>query len=132
MSQQPPSPYGGPPGDYPPGNYPLQGPGQPPGGMSNKAKFWIGVALAIPGMVVAGVISGAGTAVVDGLGGDPGLGAVVSGLIGLLLLAGFIAMIVFPRTRWIALGMLAGAAILFILAAGACVVLIVALNNSYG
>jgi len=132
MSQQPPSPYGGPPGDYPPGNYPQQGPGQPPEGMSNKAKFWIGVALAIPGLVVSGVISGAGTAVVDGLGGDPGLGAVISGIIGLLLLAVFIAMIVFSRTRWIALGMLAGAAILFILAAGACVVLIVALSNSYG
>ena len=148
MSQQPPpSPYGGPPVDGPndgPGNgppngppgsypppYPYQDPGRPPQGMSNKAKFWIGAALALPAMVVAGIITGAGSAVADGLGADPQVGAVVSSILGLLLLVGFIAAIVVDRTRWFALGMLAGAAVLFILAAGACVVLLVAFVSSY-
>ncbi len=40
-------------------------------------------------------------------------------------------MIVVERTRWLALEMLAGAAILLILLAGACVVLLVILSNSY-
>jgi hypothetical protein len=141
MSQQPPPPpYGGPPVDGPqdgpgngpgsgpgsgPGNgppggyltpYPYQGPGRPPQGMSNKAKFWIGAALSLPAMVVAGIITGAGSAVADGLGADPQVGAIVSTVLGLLLLVGFIAAIV---------------AILFILAAGACVVLLVAFMSSY-
>lgn len=113
--------------------YPPQGvsPGQPRGTMSNKAKFWIGVALALPTLVVAGLVAGAGSALADGLGADPQTGGIVSGLIGLLLLAGFIASIVLPRTRWFALGVLAGVAVLFILAAGACVVLLVAFTRSY-
>ncbi|MCW2761240.1 MAG: hypothetical protein JWR85_1441 [Marmoricola sp.] len=56
--------------------------------------------------------------------------ALAAGVLALLMLAGFVFMVVAERTRWIALGILAGVAILFILAAGACVVLIVALNNS--
>ena len=98
--------------------------------MSNKAKFWIGVLLAIPAIVLGSVISGAGSAVVDAVNGDPAVGAAVSGVLGLLILAAFIAAIVIPRTRWFALGILAGTAVLFILAAGACVALIVAYSNS--
>ena len=41
-------------------------------------------------------------------------------------------MIVLERTRWIALGMLAGTAIVLILVAGACVALLVAYSNTYG
>ena len=41
------------------------------------------------------------------------------------------AAIVFARTRWFAIGVIAGLAVILILAAGACVVLIVALTNSY-
>lgn len=125
MSEQPPrSPYG-----------PAYGgaPGEPPpSGLSNKAKFWIGVAVALPAMAVAGIISGAGSAVVDALGGDPAVGAAVSGAIALALLAGFVTMIVLARTRWIALGILAGSAIVLILAAGVCVALLVAYSNNYG
>lgn len=125
MSQQPPqSPYG-----------PAYGgpPGEPPRkGTSNKAKFWIGVVVALPAIVVASIISGAGAAVVDAVGGDPAVGAAVSGAIALVLLAGFVTLVVLERTRWIALGILAGTAIVVILAAGACVALLVAYSNSYG
>ena len=99
--------------------------------MSNKAKFWIGVVVALPAIIVAGVISGAGSAVVDGVGGDSSVGALVSGVIALVLLVGYVMMIVFERTRWVALGMLAGTAILMVVAAGACVALLVAYSNSY-
>ena len=131
MSQQPPpppyggppqSPYGGPPGPYPPP--------EPAPGMSHKAKFWIGVLLTIPAIIVSSVITGAGTAAVDAVNGDPAIGAAVSSLLGLLILAAYIAMIVIPKTRWFALGILAGTAVLFVLAAGACVALIVAYSNS--
>ena len=131
MSQQPPpppyggppqSPYGGPPGPYQPP--------EPAPGMSNKAKFWIGVLLTIPAIIVGSVITGAGTALVDAVNGDPAIGAAVSSLLGLLILAAYIAMIVIPKTRWFALGILAGTAVLLILAAGACVALIVAYSNS--
>jgi hypothetical protein len=124
MSQQPPPPpYGGPPMSYPPG-------GREPGsGRSNKATFWIGVALAIPALIVSGIVTSAGAALVDSVGGDPALGATLSTVLGLLVLAGFIAMVVHSRTRWLALGIMAGTAVLFILFAGACVALIVAYSN---
>lgn len=136
MSQQPPPPpYGGPPGNHPgnhpPGPYP-QGPqGQPPSGMSNKAKFWIGAVLALPALFLAAVVTGGGSALADGLGADPTVGAVVSSVLGLLLFAGYVVLVVIERTRWFALGMLAGAAILLILLAGACIVLIAAFTSSY-
>lgn len=142
MSQQPPPPpYGGPPGSYPPGNFPPgnyppgpypQGPQEPPpGGMSNKAKFWIGVLLSLPALFVAGVVTGGGSWVADGLGADPQVGAIISSVLGLLLFVGFVFMVVIEKTRWFAIGMVAGGAILLILLAGACVVLLVALTSSY-
>ena len=131
MSQQPPpppyggppqSPYGGPPGPYQPP--------EPTPGMSNKAKFWIGVLLTIPAIILGSVITGVGSAAVNAVNGDPAIGAAVSSVLGLLIFAAYIAAIVIPRTRWFALGILAGTAVLFILAAGACVALIVAYSNS--
>lgn len=140
MSQQPPQPpYGGPPAGYggPPGGPPAYPPGpypQPQGprpGMSNKAKFWIGVALSIPAVILGAVVSGGGSAVVSALGGDPQAGAILSSVLGLLMFAGLIAAIVFERTRWFALGIIAGVAVLLILLAGACIVLLVALSQSF-
>lgn len=126
MSQQPPPPpYGDPPGPpygAAPGPYPQD---QPRSGISNKAKFWIGVALTIPAIIVSGLITGAAAAIVEALNGDPAVEATVSSVVALLVLVGYVAMIVLPRTRWIALGILAGTAVLFILAAGACVALLV-------
>ena len=117
----------------PPGSPYDPPPGQPPSsGMSNKAKFWIGVAArparahrrrshpAVPGRrwwTASGVTRR--------------WGPFVSGVIALALLVGFVLMIVFERTRFLALGLLAGTAILFVLAAGACVALLVAYSNSY-
>ena len=62
----PPSPpYGGPPGPYPPGQSGAAG------GMSNKAKFWLGVVLTLPAMFVGGVITVSRSAAVDGVNGEP-------------------------------------------------------------
>lgn len=127
---QPPPPYGGPPHGGPPGPYPPP-PGQS-GGMSNKAKFWVGVVLALPTIVLAGLISGATSAVADGISGDSALAGVVAVVVGLAELGALIGAIVWGRTRWFAVGVIAGGAVLLILAAGACVVLLVALSNSYG
>jgi hypothetical protein len=99
--------------------------------MSNKAAFWIGAALALPAIILASLIVGAGAAVGEGLAGDPAVGGVISGILGLGLLAGLVAAIAVEKTRWFALGVVAGTAILLIVAAGACVVLLVALTQSY-
>jgi hypothetical protein len=108
--------------------YPQQ---PPPSGMSNTAKFWIGVLLAIPavviGSVLVGIVSGIGSAV-DSSGTAAGL---LGGLVGLLELAAVVVALVLPKTRWFAIGAIAGIAVLTVLAAGACVVLIVAFTNSY-
>ena len=120
-----PAPYGGPPGPYPP---PLPG---KPSGMSNKAKFWIGVALTLPVLVVAGVISGVASAVVDGISGSTSAASAVAFVVGLGQLAVVVAAVVYARTRWFAIGVIAGVAVLFVLAAGACVVLIIGLTSSY-
>ena len=52
-------------------------------------------------------------------------------VVGLGELAALVAAIVFAPTRWFAIGVIAGVAVLFILAAGACVVLIIGLSSSY-
>ncbi len=127
MSQQPPPPYGGPPGPYPQGHS-----DQPRSGMSNKAKFWIGVALTIPALFLAGAVSAVPSAVLDGMNADPSVGGVVGLVLMLVMLGLFVTAIVLERTRWFALGILAGTAILFVLAAGACVALLVAYSNSSG
>ncbi len=133
MSQQPPPyggpptpPYGGPPGPYPPEQ---SGAG---GGMSNKAKFWIGVVITLPAMFLGGLLTSIPAAVLDSTNADPSIGGILSLLVGLGLFAGWIMMIVFEKTRWIALGMLAGTGIVLILLAGACVAFLVAYSNSYG
>jgi hypothetical protein len=129
---QPPPPYGGPPGPPyggPPGPYPP--PHGQPSGMSNKAKFWIGAVLALPVIVVAGLISGAVSAVADGITGSSSVTGFAAALVGLGELAAVIGAIVWERTRWFAIGVIAGGAVLLILAAGACIVLLVAFTNSY-
>ncbi len=99
--------------------------------MSNKAAFWIGAALALPAVFLASMIVGAGAAAGEGVTGDPTVGGVISGILALGLLGGLVTAIVMPKTRWFALGMVAGTSILLIVAAGACVVLLVALTQSY-
>lgn len=99
--------------------------------MSNKAKFWIGVVLALPVLVLAGIISGAASAAVDGITGDYNAAGAVAFVVGLGELAALVAAIVFAPTRWFAIGVIAGIAVLFVLAAGACVVILIGLSNSY-
>lgn len=123
MSEQPPpSPYG-PAYGAPPGVTP------PRDGMSNKAKFWIGVVLALPALVVSAVSVGLVSSI-SWPNGDSTLGGVLSMVLAAALLVGYVVLIVLPGSRWVALGMLAGSAILLILAAGACVALLAAYSSS--
>ena len=126
MSHQPP-PYGGPP-QHPYGGPPGE---PPPSGMSNKAKFWLGVVLALPASILGPVLVGVAVNLGQVVSADGPLSGILGGLVSLGLLAGFVVLVVIERTRWIGLGMLAGTAILFVVAAGACVVLIIGLSNAY-
>jgi len=97
-------------------------PAVPPSETSNTARFWVGVALSLPALVVVVVLySGVGAV----MGADSsGVSGVLPLLLTLLLVVGFVWAIVHDRTRFVALGILAGFAIVFVLLAGACVVLL--------
>ncbi len=99
--------------------------------MSNKAKFWVGAVLAVPAVIAGPLLVAAALNLGQVISADGPLGGVLSGIAALLLLAGLVTLMVVERTRWIGLGMLAGFGILAILAAGACVVLLVAITNAY-
>lgn len=151
MSQQPPdnlygqpptsNPYGQPParrpGGQPPGLPPGQPPVRPPGepwkpprrGRSNVFKFWMGVLLCLPVLFVAVALQAIPRAVGDALSLPPEVGQFSTLGLDLGLFAAFIAGLVVEKTRFIVLGVLAGIAVLFVIAAGACVLLIVGLSN---
>jgi hypothetical protein len=119
VSQQPPPPpYGLPPG------------GPPPRRSGNKGRFWLGVVLAIPAVILGPVLIGVAGALGDAVASGTSLGVILGGMTALALLAGVVILVALERTRWVGLGMLAGFAGLFILGAGACVALIVAYSNS--
>jgi hypothetical protein len=99
--------------------------------MSNTAKFWIGVLLALPVVIVGSIIIGVASGVGSALDDTGTASAILGGLASLLELAAVVVAIVLPKTRWFALGAIAGIAVLTVLAAGACVVLIVAFTHSY-
>jgi hypothetical protein len=92
--------------------------------MSNKAKFWLGVALALPALIVGPLIVGAAVNIGQVISADGPLSGILGGGASLALLIAFIGLIVVDRTRWIGLGMLAGIAVLFVVAAGACIALL--------
>jgi hypothetical protein len=119
---------GGPP---PPGWQPYPQHEPQPSGMSNTAKFWIGALLALPvailGSIVVGIVSGVGSAI-DDSGTASG---VLGSLAGFGELIALVVALVFAKTRWFAIGVIAGVAVLTVLAAGACVVLLVAFSNSF-
>jgi hypothetical protein len=98
--------------------------------MSNTAKFWIGVVLALPvivlGSILIGIASGIGAALDD----TGTASAILGGLASVLELAAVVVAVVLPKTRWFALGTIAGVAVLVVLAAGACVALLAAYSNS--
>jgi len=114
------NPYGG--TGQPPGNYPPPPPGgysQPPQ-RSDRWKIWLGIALAIPALILTGFLTGTAGFIDD----SGALSVVVAG-------AGVVVPIVllfFDATRKIALGLLIGYAVILILFAGVCVALLSSYN----
>jgi hypothetical protein len=106
----------------PPGNYPAGPPGysMPRAKPQDTWKIWLGIGLAIPVLIAASVLA-AGASAIDSSGA-------LSGLFGLAAFFGPFVLLVPGATRKIALGLLIGYAVLFILAAGACVALLAAYN----
>ena len=134
----PPNPYGRPPenpsgqnpyGQNPYGQPPRE-PWQPPRrGRSNVAKFWIGVALCLPVLFVTGALQAIPSAIASSLSLPPELGQFSTLGLDLALFGAFITGLVVEKTRFIVLGILAGIAVLFVVAAGACVLLLVGLAS---
>jgi uncharacterized membrane protein YhaH (DUF805 family) len=100
--------------------------------MSNTAKFWIGVLLALPVVVVGSIVVGIASGIGSALDDSGNASAILGGVASILDLAALVAALVVARTRWFALGVIAGVAVLAVLAAGACVVLLAAFSSSYG
>jgi branched-subunit amino acid transport protein len=119
MAQPPlPSRYGPPP--VPP----------PRRGLSNVAKFWIGVALCLPAMFVVGMLQTIPGLVMDALPLPPEVATVSHLGLNLAVLAAVVAGLVVEKTRFFVLGVLAGLAVLFVVAAGACILLLSGLGSS--
>jgi hypothetical protein len=97
--------------------------------MSNRAKFWIGVVLAGPAVVALAMVAGVGSSLVSSITNSGNVFAFTQLGFWLVSLGGWIALVVIERTRWLALGMLAGLAILAVVVAGACVALLAAYQN---
>ena len=138
----PPNPYGQPPGNpygQPPGLPPGQpprgpvgpsagGPWRPPRrGPCNVARFWIGVALCLPVLFVAGALQAIPSVIADSLSLPPEVGQFSTLGLDLALFAAFIAGLVVEKTRFFILGIIAGIAVLFVVAAGACILLLAGL-----
>jgi hypothetical protein len=98
-------------------------------GRSNVAKFWIGVALCLPALVLVGALESIPTVVSNRLNLPSELGVIATFGLNIALLGAFIWGLVREGTRFILVGMLAGLAILLVLAAGACIVLLTGLSN---
>jgi len=99
-------------------------------GRSNVAKFWIGVALCIPALFVVGVLESIPTAVGNALNLPSELSAIATLGLDVALLAAVVVGLVKEATRFLVLGILAGVAVLFVLAAGACIVLLTGVSSN--
>ena len=97
--------------------------------MSNSARFGIGVLLSLPTLFLLGAAQAVPQMVSGALSLPPELGAVAMLVANLALLALFILGLVKERTRFVVLGIMAGVAILFVLAAGACILLLTGLAS---
>ena len=141
--QPPPNPYGQPPAHHPGGQPPVLPPGQPPvrpagepwkpprRGRSNVFKFWMGVLLCLPALFVAGALQAVPRAVGDALSLPPEVGQFSTLGLDLGLFVAFIAGLVVEKTRFIVLGIIAGVAVLFVVAASACILLLAGLASGY-
>jgi hypothetical protein len=96
---------------------------------SNVARFWIGVALCLPALFVVGVLESLPTAVARAVNLPSELSAIATLGLNVALFAAMILGLVKESTRFVVVGILAGLAILFVLAAGACIALLVGLSN---
>ena len=112
------NPYGGE-GTPPPGNYPAGG-YYAPQPRSDRWKIWLGIGLSIPALIATGILTGT-------LGYFDSSGTLsVFGLLAGLVVP--IVMLFFDATRKVALGLLIGYAVIFILFAGTCIVLLASYN----
>ena len=100
-------------------------------GRSNVAKFWIGVALCLPALFVVGLLESLPTVVGNAVGLPDGLSAVATLGMNVGLLGAAVVGLVREATRFVVLGMLAGVAMLFVLAAGACIALLAGVGSGY-
>ena len=100
-------------------------------GRSNVARFWIGVALCLPALFVVGALESLPTLVGNKVNLPNEVSAIATFGLNIGLLVAFIVGLVRESTRFIFVGMLAGLAILFVLAAGACIALLVGLGAGY-
>ena len=100
-------------------------------GRSNVAKFWIGVVLCLPTLFVIGLLESLPTTVGNAVDLPSELSAIATFGLNIGLLGAFIVGLVREATRFIVVGILAGIAILFVLAAGACIVLLAGLASNY-
>lgn len=108
----------------PPSPYALPGGPPPRRGRSNVAKFWIGVALCIPAMFVVGLLETVPGIAADALSLPDVVPGIAAAGLNLALFAAVIVGLVIEKTRFVVLGILACLAVLFVVAAGACVVLL--------
>ena len=97
--------------------------------LSNVAKFWIGVAACLPALVLAGLLVSLPSVVGNELNLPGQLIGIASFGMSIGLLAVGVFGLVRESTRFFVVGMLAGLAILLVLAAGACIVLLAGLSN---
>jgi hypothetical protein len=83
------------------------------------------VALCLPVLFVAGALQAIPSAIADALSLPPEIGQFSTLGLDLALFGAFIAGLVVEKTRFIVLGIMAGIAVLFVVAAGACILLLV-------
>jgi hypothetical protein len=99
-------------------------------GRSNVAKFWIGVALCIPALVLVGALESLPTVAGNAVNLPHEISAIATLGLNLGLLGAFLVGLVRESTRFVMVGLLAGLAILFVLAAGACIALLAGVGGS--
>jgi hypothetical protein len=98
--------------------------------MSPRGKFWLGAALAVPVLVgVLVLVLTVGT-LATSITEDPDVQGLLVLLSVIAVLAGWIALVAVRRTRMVALGAAAGAAVVTVVLGGACVALIAAVSGS--
>jgi hypothetical protein len=98
--------------------------------MSSRGRFWLGVALSVPVLIgVLVLVLFVGT-LATSLTPDPDLQGVLVLVALVAVLAAWVALVVVPRTRMVALGAAAGAAVVAVVLGGVCVALIAAVSGS--